>query len=287
MLLEDLSPAVQAGLLFGPGNPNNWQKSVEELDTITKSCFASGGNLQVVCEMTFRAMAKLHARFWKREDLKTLTWLRGHDWFGSETVCDTWKVAQDEVIERWETLKKGVSPTLLHEETGVQWDPEFFKICDASVKKISWESYKEWTKRVQWSFVVGDCHPANTMWISGGDSIDHVKIVDFEMVGIGSGPQDLAQFLISHMEPKLRKECEISLLKDYYDQLQKEGVDPKTFTWEMCLDDYIKGGAERWVWLCVWLAVFPKKMVEFFNGQAAAFCKDHGVTAENIGQPRP
>ena len=40
-----------------------------------------------------------------------------------------------------------------------------------------------------------------------------------ENVGIGSGPQELGQFLISHMDPTLRKEVERELVEHYYQEL--------------------------------------------------------------------
>lgn len=54
--------------------------------------------------------------------------------------------------------------------------------------------------------------------------------LDWEMVGLGSGPQEVAQYVISHMEPSTRRECEKELLDAYYDQLIEGGVDSSSYS---------------------------------------------------------
>ena len=59
---------------------------------------------------------------------------------------------------------------------------------DKSVNNISWESYK---KRINmdtvWTLVHGDYHPANQLIDPDTDEVK-VTSLDWEMVGIGSGP---------------------------------------------------------------------------------------------------
>eukprot|EP00287_Rhodomonas_sp_CCMP768_P024463 CAMPEP_0202849904 /NCGR_PEP_ID=MMETSP1389-20130828/82150_1 /ASSEMBLY_ACC=CAM_ASM_000865 /TAXON_ID=302021 /ORGANISM="Rhodomonas sp., Strain CCMP768" /LENGTH=51 /DNA_ID=CAMNT_0049528015 /DNA_START=1 /DNA_END=152 /DNA_ORIENTATION=- len=43
---------------------------------------------------------------------------------------------------------------------------------------------------------------------AGSSGCGSLKLIDWEMVGVGSGPQDLAQYMISHATPALRQECE-------------------------------------------------------------------------------
>jgi hypothetical protein len=104
--------------------------------------------------------------------------------------------------------------------------------------------------------------------------------------GVGSGAQELGQYLISHMEPHKRQACEMDLLRMYYDELTSLGVSKDDYSFENCLEDYVRGASERWIWFLAYLA-FPPEMMEYFGGQVAAFCRDHNVTAETVGQPKP
>eukprot|EP00974_Lingulodinium_polyedra_P033764 3246469-Lingulodinium_polyedra.AAC.1 len=62
-----------------------------------------------------------------------------------------------------------------------------------AMASISWERYQEQMKTKPWTLVHGDHHPANIMWIVGDDEDgDYPLLVDFEVVGLGSGPQDIA-----------------------------------------------------------------------------------------------
>ena len=44
-------------------------------------------------------------------------------------------------------------------------------------------------------------------------------LLDWENVGVGSGPQEIAQFLISHMDPGLRATVESEVGQEYYGSL--------------------------------------------------------------------
>lgn len=59
---------------------------------------------------------------------------------------------------------------------------------DKSVSNISWESYKERINMDSvWTLVHGDYHPANQLINPDSDEIK-VTTLDWEMVGLGSGP---------------------------------------------------------------------------------------------------
>lgn len=117
-----------------------------------------------------------------------------------------------------------------------------------SIGEISWDAYR---KRLNvdsvWTLVHGDYHPANQLY---NFETNELTTVDWEMVGFGSGPQELGQYIISHCSPAVRRECELELLREYYDELLKSGV--KDFTWETCLAEYIEGGIGRWMWFLAW-----------------------------------
>ncbi len=82
-----------------------------------------------------------------------------------------------------------------------------------------------------------------------------VKLVDWEMVGIGSGAQDLGQYVISNMDRKKRAECERKLIEEYFAEILKCGV--TNYTFEECWREYTIGGTERWLWfLCYFAGIF-------------------------------
>jgi hypothetical protein len=115
-------------------------------------------------------------------------------------------------------------------------------------------------------------------------------LVDWEVVGLGSGPQDCAQFCISHMYPAERKMWETQLINAYYKELTccvGSRVSPEDYSLENCWTDYIYGGAERWVWLLALLtSMCPDIWVQYFHDQLADFLLHHGVTSNKIGMPR-
>ncbi len=111
-------------------------------------------------------------------------------------------------------------------------------------------------------------------------------LLDWEAVGVGSGPQDLGQFLISHSSPSARRAVEDAALARYHAELQ--ALNPKVaMTLAECRAEYAAGGAGRWFWLLPLLAVYcPPVMAKYFHDQLLAFVDDHGFTAENVPAPR-
>eukprot|EP00168_Porphyra_purpurea_P007933 TRINITY_DN19960_c0_g1_i1.p2 TRINITY_DN19960_c0_g1~~TRINITY_DN19960_c0_g1_i1.p2 ORF type:complete len:130 (-),score=25.67 TRINITY_DN19960_c0_g1_i1:57-446(-) len=128
------------------------------------------------------------------------------------------------------------------------------------------------------------------MWMGEKDAkpeIGNVKLLDWEMVGVGNGAQEIAQFLISHMEPATRRACEEDIMKAYYEELTSSGVPADTYSWEQCWTDYKCGGLGRWLWFIGWMAgSMPVSLNKFFTGQVVAFARDHGFTPDNVPLPR-
>mmetsp|Transcript_4483 Transcript_4483/g.7330 ORF Transcript_4483/g.7330 Transcript_4483/m.7330 type:complete len:446 (+) Transcript_4483:69-1406(+) len=159
-----------------------------------------------------------------------------------------------------------------------------------------------------------------------GQGKQRLVLLDWEAAGVGNGAQDIGQYFISHMAPAQREEHEMKMLRVYYDTLIAHKTSSSStsstgdstnnisrtsassssnasssssisqaqvhvaaveYTWEMCVQDYIRGGSERWVWLlCLLSGMCPDPMVQYFHDQFEAFCKHHGVTPASIGMPR-
>ena len=93
------------------------------------------------------------------------------------------------------------------------------------------------------------------------------------------------------MAPDDRRAIEHKIVEAYYAELTsgkyENGPKDSEFTYEICWNQYIHGGAERWIWLLVFLAtICPDNMNQYFHDQLLAFINDHGITEENIGMPR-
>merc|ERR1712137_1226658 len=107
-----------------------------------------------------------------------------------------------------------------------------------------------------------------------------LKMLDWEMVGIGSGPQDLGQYILSNMSIEERRSCEQNVVQAYYDEIMASSTKVKNFTFDECYKEYQIGGIERWLWFLVWFCGQGDdspllKWAQFFHNQICAFIKDH------------
>lgn len=283
IILEDLSDdCVQAGYFFGQGSPLNWGKDLNFY--ISKaSTNQDPVNLETVAHEAFLMAARFHARFWQDSSLLEIPWLRSSAWFKSQDE-KSWSDAQAVASSYWAKTKQLISDNL----SSVNWDSNLLSCMDSSISKISWSSYQESSRNRPWTLVHGDYHPANMMWHC---IKRRIVLLDFEVVGLGSGPQDLGQFMISHVNPEVRKDIEERLVRSYYQELISKGdrntLNEENYSWESCWRDYKFGGCERWVWLLALLTeLCPENMVQYFQDQLAAFMRDHEINPDNISMPR-
>ena len=130
------------------------------------------------------------------------------------------------------------------------------------------------------------------MWMINSNETDNndnamLKLLDWEMVGLGSGPQDLGQYVLSNMAGSERRDCERDLVKAYFEELKKCGV--TNVDWDYCWNEYVFGGLERWLWFLIYFAGQEGMLdwTTFFHDQVSEFMKDHQITAKDSCQPRP
>lgn len=267
VLMEDLSLCVQSGFFFGAGNPNNWGKDLEK-EVRSLSLAATE-----VTTLAFSAAAKLHARYWNCN--AGLEWLRGAQWLRGKDVA-SWQASQTRIVTAWTTVKAGMMAT------EVQWDPFLVDCVDASLGRIDWDTFQAELHARPFTLVHGDFHPANFMVRP-----DHsLVLVDWEVVGIGSGPQELGQYALSHLEPALRASIERDAVTAYFAEVTSLNSDI-LMTFEECWDEYVAGGVGRWMWMLPLLASFcPPKATQFFLDQVSAFLRAHSINPSNIPAPR-
>jgi len=300
VIMEDLSQrAVDSAVFFGPGNPNNWKRDL-------RAEVARGGDAppETVTEVTFKAIAKIHARFWRRSDLllsDDKTWLRGQQWLQGEGR-DTWEASQNLVRQIWTKMNGNGSL-----DGAIDWDPVLRSMTARAVDGISWEAQlRRLHPDGHWTLVHGDFWPGNAMWMidhaddnagrdeGGDDHTGRIRLVDWEMCGLGSGPQDLGQYAMSNLEPAVRRLHERRLVEAYHDELKaamaSAGNDKHDVTWEYVWREYTIGGLERWMWFLVYfLGQGPhfRDWAQFFHDQMAAFVRDHGLSVDDVTQVRP
>lgn len=332
LILKYLKDSTQSGYFFGSNSPLNWNK---DLDAITQSItneiikynslYTYDYLAKHIAYKAMQAAAQMHAYYWRNHVLLTAdyNWLRGIEWYScfksDSTTSDestTWINAQKTCVNVWKSL----STKILEGNTGdVKWNPFLVKCIQASVDNISWTTYQQELKdnRRSWTLVHGDFHPANMMFELLQVNQDHaltsddedssssylkafdsnLVILDWELVGIGNGPQDIAQYVISHFSPDFRRSIEVKLIEFYYQQLSaeikryhgEEGLESfnQTYSLQKCREEYVSGGVERWIWLLIVLAsMCPDKMVQYFHDQVYEFIIDHNVKPEDIGMPR-
>ena len=132
------------------------------------------------------------------------------------------------------------------------------------------------------------------MWVQQRTAAAKQVPIDFEMVGVGSGAQELGQYAISHAAPALRREHERAWVEAYHTELvatlRARGLhaEADAYTPDACFAEYVAGGAGRWAWfvpLLTGMASSPP-MAQFFHDQLAAFLHDHVPEASAAPMPR-
>lgn len=294
VLMEDLSDSfVDSGILFGPGNPNNWNRNL-------KSRIAAAYPVSVptsfdVANRTFLAIANVHATFWKDPELlkEEYSWLRGSSWIKGKGK-ESWWASQSMIQNMW--AKYNDEDGIGDGTERMEWDPLLRQIVSKAMKGISYEAHqRRLNTKSHYCLVHGDFWPGNIMiskdQCNAADNVGgrDLRLLDWEMVGIGSGPQDLGQYILSNMDPIERRGCGERLIRNYYEKLIQLGV--KDLSWKDCWFEYKIGGLERWIWFLVYFCAqdgpVMAKWAQFFHNQIKEFVHDHGIRLSDVTQPRP
>uniref|UniRef100_A0A7S4WHK3 Aminoglycoside phosphotransferase domain-containing protein n=1 Tax=Ditylum brightwellii TaxID=49249 RepID=A0A7S4WHK3_9STRA len=303
VFMEDLSSRyIDSGIIFGPGNPNNWSRDLESQIADAYHTVSSIPTSFEVANQTFLAIAKVHATFWRDNELlqEEYHWLRGSSWISGKGE-DTWWASQkmlQSMCEKYLEREKKRED----EVESIEWDPLLRDIVEKAMNGISWESHlKRLNVDSHFCLVHGDFWPGNVMIekdetrttapssTTSVRGVRDLRLLDWEMVGLGSGPQDLGQYILSNIDPQERRECEEQLIRNYYEKLVQLGV--RDLSWEYCWSEYTIGGLERWLWFLVYFCSqegsVMLKWAQFFHNQMKEFVHDHSIRSEHVTQPRP
>lgn len=319
---KQLTASVSA--LFGAWSPVNWGKDISNDVALVKPgaewTVEDEGRLMVDIAV---AAAKLHTAFpgcWhhpaavaKEADnvvpaFFNCSWLSGR-WFTNALGADTgahkqqWAGGLAFARGNWEKFiasEKCILKTadvVVDESkkgTAVYLDPLVMELMTESLKATTWEHYVEDMKYRSWSLIHGDFHPGNMMLrlgsggveANGDNQSERVVLLDWEAFGFGTGPQEIAQAMISHSHPARRRQYEDRVLRAYYDTISSRNGDVQEFQraypYEKYVDDYCYAGIGRWLWLLgVTTMLCPPAMVQYFQDQISAFVSDHHIRTKS------
>ena len=177
----------------------------------------------------------------------------------------------------------------LHREEGAYSISEDLWNCLLSFfNNLHWENYlKDMDQqRVPLTFVHGDFHPGNIMWIPG-DSDCKVRLFDWEMVSLGLGPQELGQYVISHLDlSKHGVEVHRKLVQAYYEELTT--INPEILhscSFDACMENFVYGGMRKWLWMLPQLSKWNVKFMPYFVNQVDSFRAIHKVRPNDVCYP--
>jgi len=292
IILEKID-SVLCGRFFGDASPHNDNTDLQSI----LGKYASLTDVEIT-RRAFIDIARLHSQYWNSTDLPS--YIRGVDWVKSanaEQKAETTEISKGE--EEYNIFMKFARDNWARkaERPNAEFNPYLESIIEASLAQTTWDRFNarfDPQNGHPYTILHSDFYPGNALV---GKNDEKIYIIDFECCSVGSGPQDCAQWAISHLNVETRKQHELGLLKEYYESLttvsehQNKAVDPSQYTFDMCLKDYIFA-AGKWIWLlCIcapMLDVIPDKLYQHFIVQLTDFLQTHNVKAdENVPLPRP
>ncbi|KAL3791340.1 hypothetical protein HJC23_006069 [Cyclotella cryptica] len=305
-------------------NPDNYstnEKPKHNSKSPTPS--AKEKRLSITLEAT-RIAASLHGSFYRDNSIFTnesvAQSLRMADWIQGEGK-ESFLESQKEIVDRWSTAKERWTTGEFFDGK-VKLSKEFVEVMDASCAlALDFDSFvSKWNLKnstndvaesdgdnneIAWCLVHGDYHPGNMLCLDESNSnsltLNQPKLIllDWEVVGVGSGPQDIGQFLISHTETQeafnMLDEVVIvyrqSLISTLDAVNRGRGRRQAVPSLEAIKREMVYGGIERWVWLfgymAGWEESIPWLYMQYFHDQMQGWIVVNGVTPESVGMPRP
>ena len=284
MLLELLENAIPSGTFFGSAQPNNWSVA----DKLEAMC-ADNPTPDEITADAFTLYARMHATYWQDGALLSKPWLRASNWYAGSGEA-AWRAAQAQAQGAWAKIRAAIAVG----ESPIRWDNHLVACLDASFARVDWAAYQSDIKARPFTLVHGDAHAHNFMWVNQRTPEARQCLIDFEMVGVGSGAQELGQYMISHAPPELRRAHAVEWVQAYHTQLvsalRARGLqrEAESYTYDACFAEHVAGGVGRWAWFVPVLQAMglPLPMNQFFHDQLAAFLHDHVTDPSTTPMPR-
>jgi hypothetical protein len=163
------------------------------------------------------------------------------------------------------------------------------QIIEASFALSHWENLQRFfaEEDVEFTLVHGDFHASNMMMLipstsgeEGKESTKKLFMYDWSEVGvsIGGGECDLAQMMISDVNPAITASRGRDLIHRYFLQLQSTAREKIATTEEQCYRRFCRG-VDRWLWFyCVMMNMpqMPVPLMNYFHDQIEHFILHHG-----------
>lgn len=270
VVLEQLN-AVHCGRFFGFTSPHNQGK---DLDLMCKDY--PGITDVEITRKAFIQVAQLHGAYWCLPKEQIPDYIRGGDWLGVTATSAT--TTTSDQTETKSPLSVGEEQynailsfardqwPLRHEKRpNCKFNPYLESIVQHSIDSSTYQSFTNVLNSSPHTIIHSDFYPANALVElvpdedgDGKNLKSKVFLIDYEVISIGQGPQDLAQWMISHVHPETRLANEQELLMVYRNALievwtKVHGADKaqefeRNYPHEKLIGDYIAGGG-KWIWL--------------------------------------
>jgi aminoglycoside/choline kinase family phosphotransferase len=159
-------------------------------------------------------LGALHAAFWNDPVLAACSWLPG---------------PTDEVVRGYRTLFELTWDTFRDRVRGLVPDPHLA----AAERAIGWfDSVCDAFAHAPRTLVHGDFRLDNLLFDDDG----RATAVDWQLAAWGRGAYDLALFAAGSLDPEVRREIELALVRRYHDALRASGV--RDYSLDECERDY-------------------------------------------------
>eukprot|EP01063_Lacrimia_lanifica_P022061 TRINITY_DN2976_c0_g1_i3.p1 TRINITY_DN2976_c0_g1~~TRINITY_DN2976_c0_g1_i3.p1 ORF type:complete len:456 (+),score=141.33 TRINITY_DN2976_c0_g1_i3:77-1369(+) len=298
VIVMDRVPGVESGVFF-PHTPHNDSRR-GELAALTQPY---PGVTQVTLTLQAAQMCgALHGRTWRDARVLTYPGLRGAAWLEGKGQ-DTFDASMEKARAGWAARRARLQEREAHAAAGrdaeaaavavARYTPDLAATIEASLSQAAFDAHVAAARARGWSFVHGDLHPGNFVVTPCGTNPAGVAqvLVDWEMCGVGSGAQDLGQYMISHLAADVAAQI-FPAVADAYSAALAAAAPPGAAlpTAAAVKEEMAAGGFCRWVWLEAYMGGMPGLPVAFqqhFHDQMAAWAALHGITAANVGMPRP
>ncbi|KAF4710692.1 hypothetical protein FOZ62_020559 [Perkinsus olseni] len=246
-------------------------------------------NPQKLVEEAMVVAARFHGKYWgatpstlRHSPLGQYSWLKGWDYVQGQHEA-MFKYYKGVIADMWRKVREAITIGKAAERKyDCKWSRELVAFIDEAVKNATWETYQKALRERKHllTLVHGDYHAGNQLWDTEAKK---PYTVDWSDVSVGEGPADIAQFCISNVKTDDRRKWEDELLRAYWDELEKQGVDHSSYTLPMCREAYVRGGIDRWVQLLILMAVYgldhpdilPDSFMQYFIDQVGDFIFDH------------
>ena len=259
IIMQDLTDGIQSGYFFGPGSPLNWGKDLLEqtrglsarvsaLDVAKVAARAAGE-----VHGAFFRDASLAGHAWIRGS----GWISGEGWELWEAYqkqCrDAWasldfsapgvdwdpflRECVDAAIARAKPENGGFQSFLAWMEKAPwslvhgDFHPANCMLLQTGTQEkmdlkqpgcVQMASVAHCVFRILLPGGQGTSPHIRRFWSRACMSVLRLILLDWENVGVGSGPQEIAQFLISHMDPSTRAAVEEEVVQEYYKALKSQ-----------------------------------------------------------------